>query len=67
MPEVGGDAVLWVEDRDLAVVAELLDLAVRDGDLRASLVSRGRKRLDEYAPEMALTRLRAAVDAALGA
>jgi glycosyltransferase involved in cell wall biosynthesis len=66
MPEVGGDAVLWVEDRDLAVVAELLDLAVSDGDLRASLVGRGREQLSKYAPEVALSALRAAVDAAVG-
>jgi len=42
MPEVGGDAVLWTEDRDLAVVAELIDLAVRDDELRRELIARGR-------------------------
>jgi glycosyltransferase involved in cell wall biosynthesis len=66
MPEVGGDAVLWTTDRDLAVIAELLDLAGRDADLRASLIQRGRQRVDEYAPEDALSALREAVDAALG-
>jgi glycosyltransferase involved in cell wall biosynthesis len=66
MREVGGNAVLWTTDRDLAVVAELVDLAVRDGGLRAGLVERGRKRLDEYAPERALDALRDVVDAALG-
>jgi glycosyltransferase involved in cell wall biosynthesis len=65
MPEVGGDAVLWTDDRDLAVVAELVDLAARDGGLRAELVERGRQRLDRYAPEGVLAQLRAAVDAAL--
>jgi glycosyltransferase involved in cell wall biosynthesis len=65
MPEVGGDAVLWVEDRDLAVVAELVDVALRDEALRASLIARGRARLDTYAPERTLSALRAAVDAAL--
>jgi glycosyltransferase involved in cell wall biosynthesis len=65
MPEVAGNAALWAADHDLAVIAELLDLAVRDGDLRAELVARGRKRLDEYAPEKALSALRSAVDAAL--
>jgi glycosyltransferase involved in cell wall biosynthesis len=65
MPEVGGNAVLWTADRDLAVIAELLDLAVRDVDLRGALVARGRQRLDSYAPEAVLDRLRAAVDAAL--
>lgn len=65
MREVAGNAALWAADHDLAVVAELLDLAVRDGDLRAALVERGRKRLGEYAPEKALSALREAVDAAL--
>jgi glycosyltransferase involved in cell wall biosynthesis len=65
MREVGGNAVLWAADHDLAVIAEMVDLAVRDGDLRATLVERGRKQLDKYAPEVALAALREAVDAAL--
>jgi glycosyltransferase involved in cell wall biosynthesis len=65
MREVGGNAVLWTADRDLAVVAELIDIAVRDEGLRAELVRRGRQRLDQYAPERVLASLRAAVDAAL--
>jgi L-malate glycosyltransferase len=65
MPEVGGDAVLWVEDRDLAVVAELVDLAVRNAGLRSSLIARGRSRLADYSAETVLGRLRSAVDAAL--
>jgi glycosyltransferase involved in cell wall biosynthesis len=65
MPEVGGDAVLWTDDRDLAVVAELIDLVTRDADLRDELVRRGRERLATYAPERVLAQLRQAVDAAL--
>jgi glycosyltransferase involved in cell wall biosynthesis len=65
MREVAGNAALWAADHDLAVVAEMLDLAVRDADLRAALVERGRERLDWYAPEKVLGRLRQAVDAAL--
>jgi len=67
MPEVGGDAVLWAEDDDLAVVAELLELAVRDEDLRGELVRRGRARLDEFAYDRTAEKLRAAVEAALAA
>jgi hypothetical protein len=67
MREVGGNAVLWTTDRDLAVVAELVDVLVRDDDLRAELVARGRKRLDEYGPQRALASLREAVEAALSA
>jgi len=66
MPEVGGDAVLWVDDRDLAVVAELVDLAVQDRGLREQLISRGRQRLADYSAETVEGLLRAAVDAALG-
>jgi L-malate glycosyltransferase len=65
MPEVGGDAVLWVEDDDLAVVAELLHAAMTDEELRAALEVRGRARLAEFAPERVERELRAAVDAAL--
>jgi L-malate glycosyltransferase len=65
MREVGGNAVLWAADHDLAVIAEMVDLAVRDGDLRATLVERGRQQLTRYAPEVTLAALRSAVDAAL--
>jgi glycosyltransferase involved in cell wall biosynthesis len=66
MPEVGGDAVLWTDDDDLAVVAELLDLVVGDEELRGELVERGRVRLQAFAPEAVAGKLREAVDAALG-
>src|SRR4029079_19666549 len=64
MPEVGGDAVLWVEDRDLAVVAEHLALAVSDSELRDELVRRGRSRLADFAPERVLEKLREAIETA---
>jgi glycosyltransferase involved in cell wall biosynthesis len=67
MPEVGGDAVLWTGDQpfDPAVVAELLELAVRDGELRGELARRGRERLAAYSPERTADRVREAVDATL--
>jgi L-malate glycosyltransferase len=65
MREVAGNAALWAADHDLAVIAEMVDLAVRDGALRETLVGRGREQLDKYAPEVALAALREAVDAAL--
>jgi len=65
MPEVGGDAVLWVDDVDLAVVAELLHLAVTDEELRAELARRGRKRAEEFAPERVAEQVRGLIDAAL--
>ncbi len=65
MPEVAGDAALWTGERpDLAVVAELLALAVSDGELRDTLTARGRARLEEFAPERTQAKLRAAVEAA---
>jgi glycosyltransferase involved in cell wall biosynthesis len=51
VPETAGDAALLVDDRDPAVVAELVALAVEDGELRRQLVDRGRARLPHYAPE----------------
>jgi L-malate glycosyltransferase len=61
MPEVGGDAVLWADD-DPAVAAELIDLAVGDGELREELARRGRARAGEFDWR---ERLRQAVEAAL--
>jgi glycosyltransferase involved in cell wall biosynthesis len=68
MPEVGGDAVMWTGDGplDTAVVAELIDLGVRDSELREELVRRGRTRLAEYSPERTAGKIKAAVEAALG-
>jgi glycosyltransferase involved in cell wall biosynthesis len=65
MREVGGNAALWAADHDLAVIAETVDLAVRNGGLRETLVQRGRAQLARYAPDVALAALRSAVDAAL--
>jgi glycosyltransferase involved in cell wall biosynthesis len=65
MPEVGGDAVLWCEDDDLAVWAELLHLATTDAQLRDELARRGETRSGEFAYPRTAERLREAVDAAL--
>ena len=61
IPEVAGDAALLVDDADLAVVAELIHLAVSDASLRAELRRRGERRLAAYAPDAVAERLRAAV------
>ena len=66
MPEVAGDAALWVgEDDDLAVTAELLRLAVHDGDLRSELARRGRDRLSAFSYERCAEAVVTAVEAAL--
>jgi glycosyltransferase involved in cell wall biosynthesis len=67
VPETVGDAALLVTDADLAVVAELLHLAVTDRALRAELSKRGAARLAAYAPDLVAARLRAAVQATLDA
>lgn len=68
MKEVAADAALWTGDEpDLAMVAELLALAVRDDGLRAELAARGRARLDVFSRKKTEAKLRAAVDAARAA
>jgi len=62
IPEVAGDAALLVEDRDLAVVAELVALAVEDAELRAELVPRGRARVAAFDHDHTAAALRAAVE-----
>jgi L-malate glycosyltransferase len=66
MVEVGGDAVLWADDDELAVVAELLRLAVEDAELRGELRRRGGERLARYSFEAVASELRAVVGEALG-
>ncbi|HEV2752197.1 MAG TPA: glycosyltransferase, partial [Solirubrobacteraceae bacterium] len=63
VPEVAGEAALLVDDEDLAVVAELVHLAVTDTDLRAELRRRGRARAQELAPERTAQRLRGVLEA----
>lgn len=65
MPEVGGDAVLWAPDDDLAVVAELLELTVSDAELRAELRRRAGERVARFSYERVAGEVRSAVAAAL--
>jgi glycosyltransferase involved in cell wall biosynthesis len=65
MPEVGGHAVLWAPDDDLAVVAELLHLAVSDDKLRAELRSRAAAQVERFSYERVAGEVRSAVEAAL--
>ncbi len=62
IPEVAADAALLVEDRDLAVVAELVALVVEDGELRDELAARGRARLADYEPQAVARQLRALIE-----
>jgi glycosyltransferase involved in cell wall biosynthesis len=62
IPEVAGDAALLADDEDLAVVAELLHLAVTDEALRGELRRRAAARLAAYAPAETEAKLRAAIE-----
>ena len=68
MPEVGGDAVVWVNgEDDLTVVAEAIHLTVSDAGLREELRRRAAAQVELFTPARVGERLRAAVDAALSA
>ncbi len=56
---MAGDAALLVEDRDPAVAAELLHLAVSDAELAGELRRRGRERLLRYEHRRVAEELRA--------
>lgn len=66
VPEVAGDAALLADDRDPAVLAELVALALTDDELRTTLQDRGRARLPHYAPRATEQAMRAALDAVSG-
>jgi hypothetical protein len=63
VPEVAGDAALLVDDRDPAVLAELVALALEDTQLRDTLAERGRARLAAYAPAETERKMRDALEA----
>jgi len=50
VPEVVGDAGVLIDDEDLPTIAELIDLCVRDQELRAELIRRGHARLQAFEP-----------------
>ncbi len=64
IPEVAGGAALLVEDADLAVVAELVHLAVTDPELRTQLRERAADRVRALAPEHTEAALRALLERA---
>jgi glycosyltransferase involved in cell wall biosynthesis len=65
VPEVAGDAALLFDtegEPDLAVVAEMLHVAVHDDGLRAELRARGERRLEAFAFSKSAAKLREAVE-----
>ena len=67
VPEVAGDAALLLDDSDdEGVAAELLALAVSDGELRATLRERGAARVAAFAPEPTARTLRGVLESLTG-
>ena len=64
VPGVAGHAALYT-DGDPAVTAELIDMAVRDSELREELARRGRERLGQFAYERTADSVREVVQEAL--
>ena len=62
VPEVAGDAALLCDDRDLAVLAELVALVIEDDELGGELRARGRARLAAYAPAATEAAMRALLE-----
>ena len=62
VPEVAGDGALLTDERDPAVLAELVALAVEDAELRTTLRERGRARIPRYAPERTEQAMRSALE-----
>ena len=50
IPEVLGGAGILIDDEDLPTIAELIDVCVRDEELREELRRRGRRRLEDFEP-----------------
>ena len=61
IPETVGDAALLLEDASPDAVADALERAVRDGDLRAELIERGRRRLRDFGRDAVRERLKTAL------
>ena len=62
VPEVAAGAALLAEDRDPAVIAELIALAIEDAALREELRARGLARVTAYAPEATARRMRTVLE-----
>jgi glycosyltransferase involved in cell wall biosynthesis len=51
IPETVGDAAILLEHKRPAVFASTVDRVIRDQELRATLIERGRRRVADFAPE----------------
>jgi glycosyltransferase involved in cell wall biosynthesis len=62
VPETMGDAGVMVRRKDHAVIAELINLVVRDETLRARLVTQQRQRWPQFTPAALLPTLRTCLE-----
>lgn len=62
VPEIAGDAALLVDEAEPGLLAELIDLAVGDEELRAELRRRGAARVAAYGPQQTAVALREAIE-----
>lgn len=57
LPEVGGDAVLYVNPLDVGEIAAAIDRLASDNALRTELIARGLKQAEKFSPANHLLRL----------
>lgn len=48
--ETPGNAAIYFKDKDYAVIAEMIDMVIKNKDLRKELIQRGRERLEYFNP-----------------
>jgi glycosyltransferase involved in cell wall biosynthesis len=66
LPELAGDAAILVEPRDVESIAQGLERALTDADLRARLAEAGRRRAAGYRWEQAAARMLVILDGLAG-
>lgn len=66
LPEVAGDAAMLVNPYKIEEIRDAIRTLDADADLRAELVSRGRKRAEFFSPERHAGRVKAVYDRVLG-
>lgn len=66
MPEVAGDASMLVNPYKIEEIRDAIRTLDADDDLRAELVSRGRKRAEFFSPALYAERMKAVYDRVLG-
>lgn len=66
LPEVAGDAAMLVNPYHIEEIRDAIRTLDADADLRAELVTRGRKRAEFFSPARHAERVKAVYDRVLG-